>query len=135
MIHKFNCQYKILVLVATLCFICGVHYKYLTKKFKYKHEKNSLAHQCDLCEKSFPNKADFNSHTQVHHKGKNSFNVCSKIFASRKHVKVHIKEVHEERQTFQCDYCQKQFASECNLSVHANVSCSVMFENRSYKCN
>ena len=80
-------------MAATLCSICGLHFKELTKHLKYKHERNSLPHQCDPCEKSFPTKRDLSFHNQVHHKGRSPCHICSKIFASEKHVKAHIKEV------------------------------------------
>ena len=45
---------------------------------------------------------------------------CGKTFRRHEHLKKHIDAVHRKKKDFHCPECEKTFATECALRVHAS---------------
>ena len=66
-------------------------------------------------------------------KGKKPYKctICDKNFQTRRHVKVHIEEVHEKKKPFSCVICDYKCARDSNLKQHI---VSVHEEKKPFNC-
>ena len=109
------------------------------------NSEESILKTCDICLKSFANKADLNAHAKTHqlplsclicHKGfarKDSLirhsllhdneksyecSSCDESFKRKDHLFRHIKTHQSNKQLFSCDYCGKSYTLNHNLQAH-----------------
>ena len=95
--------------MSSICSICGGFFKNLSKHINYKHVKSHKSFQCDICHERFTKSHDLISHKQRQHIERISCHLCDKTFKNHKNAKEHIKNIHEDKETFECEYCHKQF--------------------------
>ena len=61
---------------------------------------------------------------------------CNKEYSINFHLKQHIRNVHEEKTKYKCDYCDKTFSKECDLSVHNDKHIHTVHEGlKNYMCD
>ena len=67
---------------------------------------------------------------------------CQKGFENQQYLNVHVKTLHQEKQSFQCDFCPKTFTLRGNMTTHRKKShlgirhncefCSKTFTTKAY---
>lgn len=80
-------------------------------------------HRCDICEKFYVSADCLRSHQLDKHVVQDQefiCPVCSKSFKLSKHLKVHIRDMHEGRQ-FNCDNCSKSYSRKRDLLLHVRA--------------
>ena len=90
-------------------------------------------YQCQLCQKSFDQKSQYQSHLRSHGKeGEDPYrcNICGKTFAVPARLTRHYR-THTGEKPYQCEYCSKSFSVKENLSVHRRIHT----KERPYKCD
>ena len=99
-------------------------------------------YNCDKCDKSFSQKANFIAHIKsVHENVRYKCDKCNKNFTQKGNLDTHVKSVHDNVQ-FNCDKCKKSFSSKNGLtfhirSIHENVrfdcdKCDKSFSQKGY---
>ena len=75
---------------------------------------------CTLCTKTFARKQVLKIHMESVHEGKKTFecDICGQKFAGKSSVKRHIEVVHEGKKRFQCSTCKVQFSKKENMERH-----------------
>ena len=124
------------------CDICELTYakkQKLNKHTKKVHGKNTSRgdpgiamkiDQCAMCNTEFEKKIAFNEHIsnfdcKAIFDGKKSFNcdLCEKAFASQKNLNRHIKNVHKENTAaHRCQICNKYFSKKHGLKIHTAIA-------------
>ena len=81
--------------------------------------KRQILIQCDVCQMSFNNSADFTSHKESHGNVAKSHRcgICEKSFPTFKEMFVHIKQ-HAKRKMHKCKECGQMFYFEKDLRKH-----------------
>ena len=61
-----------------------------------------------------------NSHIASVHEARNSFkcNMCDKSFSQKGNMYLHVETVHEGRKAFKCDICDQCYSQKSNLKTH-----------------
>ena len=90
---------------------------------KQKQAKNPVAvqpHKCDICEKSFTQKASLNRHIKsVHENSKpHKCDICELSFSEKGTLKRHIQSVHLNSKPHKCDICEQSFTQKGHLKKH-----------------
>jgi uncharacterized C2H2 Zn-finger protein len=130
----------------------SIHKNVESAKSKWTYENKSL--DCQYCNKSFPNRFEFDLHVQAHDellkknqsvnaadelkpptaaqkkKGVHTCQYCNKEF-TRPHEKVKHERVHTGEKPYSCDICGKKFRVTYCLSLHKR---NVHSEDRPYIC-
>ena len=132
---------------AFKCDVC--HYRYSRKGHMlscYQVHDSSKAFECDICDyscsqksrlniqfmkeknpsnvkhvkKNFRFKSELNSHIASVHEARNSFkcNMCDKSFSQKGNMYLHVETVHEGRKAFKCDICDQCYSQKSNLKTH-----------------
>ncbi|KAF4528215.1 hypothetical protein B566_EDAN016836 [Ephemera danica] len=93
------------------------HPSYTTPPVK----KEILNHVCVKCNKSFPYPRNLEKHLLGHKR--NDCQQCTEVFASRKSLKLHMREKHNEKITdqYSCKFCEKVFTKSYLLYNHYHV--------------
>lgn len=73
---------------------------------------------CDVCDKKFTHKGDFNKHLRTH-TGEQPYNcnVCFKKFSHASNLSRHLK-LHSGDKPFECNICNKKFSRKDKLISH-----------------
>lgn len=86
--------------------------------------RRDFRHRCEQCGRGFISKYDLEDH-KTRHLGTKSFvcDDCGNAFLQKSYLTAHKRAMHEVQTTpkYQCDLCNKSFASERNLRNHASV--------------
>lgn len=85
---------------------------------------------CNVCRKTFRNKQILNKHKGMHDDSKLRCKICSKFLSKPSKVRQHIKKIHMNGDTYQCDKCHKNFQAAYQLTEHL----AVHSEKRPYLC-
>ena len=115
-------------------FQCGSSFRLLSSKRRHEEtcNKNVLRRRkfaCDVCNKTFSLKSSLGKHKTAIHGSKESKKfkclVCGKAFNFKDRLKTHLKYVHSKVRPiackFECEHCQKRFASKGSLQRHYEV--------------
>lgn len=94
-----------------------------------RHNMAKNQRQCEYCDKWYAGHR-YNSHIDQHKKP-HKCDICSKYFATRKHVRRHRHDVHEHQKPFTCDICEKSFAQHGYLKLHMS---RVHMNEHKFKC-
>jgi hypothetical protein len=92
------------------------------KKSISKSQKKTVAKafKCEKCPKSFGARGNLNQHMKSHNKPEQC-NICEKRFATKNHLEIHLAN-HEDKRSFQCKFCVKNFNAKALLSNHVKHS-------------
>ena len=98
------------------------------KRFEVK--QNYVFHQmshsgqreffCDLCQKSFANPRQLNSHKMLHLGRRFSCDICGFKARSHANLRGHIKIKHQPK-TLECEDCGRKFSTSHNLKTHQRI--------------
>lgn len=105
--------------------------RYCVKTFaqygtKTVHEKSAHLgirnYKCPKCPKSLSSPSALYTHKKTHGDKVFRCEFCSKTFALKNYLKLHVKQVHEQNERKHvCGYCQKGFAYAGSLQVHVRT--------------
>jgi KRAB domain-containing zinc finger protein len=108
------------------CSICEkkFHSKYAANKHLQTHDKNrTMAHKCEICEKSFFNIGSLKSHQLQHHiAGAPRCSFCSRVFRTEELRDKHEETTHNHAKNLEklypCSQCSLQFATHEHVKLH-----------------
>ncbi|KAI8433203.1 hypothetical protein MSG28_015294 [Choristoneura fumiferana] len=104
----------------TLACHLRIHGEKYVKELKPKTQIPPESWTCELCNKTFKNKAYRHTHMQIHTRVKEfSCEMCQKTFANFTNLEKHMK-VHSEKGRT-CTVCGKEFKTQANLARHMLV--------------
>lgn len=89
--------------------------------FTDKTDPNRVRYTCDLCGRSYSEKASLRNHKRDKHSDNPKIKrkvLCPLCGKSVQSVAVHIYHMHETHEMLTCDLCQKQFKSKMTLRSH-----------------
>ena len=102
--------------------------KHMTSKHEYEDDGEKNKFQCHQCNKSFPSNKGLQCHVQFAHSKLVTVKcaVCGLSFRNRIHLKRHKIKMHNlnmeegenEKKTFRCDQCNKEFPSRKSWLQH-----------------
>lgn len=87
---------------------------------KNQHDPHTVDRpfKCDICEKDFRSKADFQKHLRTHTGEKPySCSFCSKNFSQRSSLNLHLR-IHSGEKPHVCETCGKDFIQRSDLTIH-----------------
>ena len=110
------------------CNVCdrGFKEKLLFTGHMLKHGHNKLL-VCALCE-AIVTESYSRDHMQTHHVETFKFHICTicSLVFSQKHILIsHLQEAHSDEKYYQCDLCDKVFASIDQLNRHGVTDCTL----------
>ena len=108
-----TCQAVILLHKTWRCQKCNQ--KFVCLEYLKEHRQTHRT-KCDLCEKTFRYKSNFNIHMYTHNNPPNC-DVCTKTFANYRRLAEH-KIIHTDEKPFKCESCPKSFNNGGSLSRH-----------------
>ena len=75
---------------------------------------------CHICLRKFKDKYTLSDHIQIHNEDNPNYcNVCQKGFSTKFNFDIHNLKIHEAKDDeFNCDQCEKTFTSQSNLTRH-----------------
>lgn len=98
-------------------------------------ENSTKEHQCMKCGKTFNNTRHLKCHIKNVHEGyKYKCNNCEKEYKSLGSLVLHKKSVHLGI-TYKCNQCEKTFAQKFNLEKHKTSHIQSIHESKRHKCN
>ena len=94
--------------------------------YEWSHRHVSSVHegkkpfQCDVCTKSYSQKAHLLGHVAAVHEGKKPYkcNLCEKSYAYKNLLTAHIQTIHEGVKPFKCPICPAGFVQKRVLQAH-----------------
>ena len=87
-------------------------------------------YSCNICKKSFRTKQNLNIHIETIHEGRKTFGDAGKF---KRHFRdIHIADVHEGLNAFECEKCGKCYSTNQVLINHMKL---VHKKQRNFKCN
>ena len=90
----------------------------LTSKDKSHNKKQNVKKEkkCDVCNKTFLTKIDFNEHMNSHENKRNyNCDACGKNFMRKSSLIKHRLKVHENNGPHKCEFCLKEFNNTFSL--------------------
>ena len=95
---------------------------------------DSIEYNCELCGKVFAKCKNLKMHVKTVHQGiKMSCHICTKEFCNKEDLKTHLRRVHEGDQNYNtCPTCRKAFSRPGNLYTHIK---SVHKKLKDQKCD
>lgn len=113
--------------VLHFCDVCNKgFYESALLKIHMTIHSESRPYNCDICAKTFKTQKHLDLHKKTHldgeHKPKNiPCQYCEKLFCSMKEYDIHLQEHPEHTDSFQCNVCNRKFALEARLKLHAKI--------------
>uniref|UniRef100_A0A336KCP9 CSON007065 protein n=1 Tax=Culicoides sonorensis TaxID=179676 RepID=A0A336KCP9_CULSO len=108
------------------CKLCNkeMNYYYLQVHMKRYHSNQTSKYQCDICKRLFTLKDTLKRHIKVVHLDNTvlkrfSCEYCGRMFNFDCNLNKHISSVHHKNYIYQCEICDKKFASKEILKHHA----------------
>jgi KRAB domain-containing zinc finger protein len=100
------------------CKICDAEIQpvYLKKHIREVHT-DDRKFQCQRCQKGFKSKQKLKIHILIHNKAVKCL-ICSKMFPNKSAIKRHVKQIHENPGSFECETCGKKFNRRFYLKYH-----------------
>ncbi|XP_066254728.1 zinc finger protein 878-like isoform X39 [Euwallacea similis] len=123
--HKKRRHEPKLQIESVLCHSCGAVFK--SDRALERHALNAHSNEvednehlkCDLCEKSFEDRAALRVHLREHPDDRvRKCQVCEEVFFSLHKYRYHVRIKHELDTYYFCQVCKKLFPSATRLKVH-----------------
>ena len=110
---------KLHVIVHTRfqCTFCEMSFASATTLEEHSRFHTGDTFNCKHCDKKFGNEDAWRRHEVRHEDGRHPCDLCEEAFSSPAELLTHTKE-HVNAKQFQCQYCEKTFALENNLTDH-----------------
>ena len=110
---------KLHVIVHTRfhCTFCEMSFASATTLEEHSRFHTGDTFNCKHCDKKFGNEDSWRRHEVRHEDGRHPCDLCEEAFSSPAELLTHTKE-HANAKQFQCQYCDKTFALENNLTDH-----------------
>lgn len=91
-------------------------------------------YQCDLCPKSFTQRADVRKHKKTVHEKARDFHCqeCNLSFGERGNLNKHVRSIHRRERNFFCDQCDATFPFRNGLTEHKRMKHT---DERPFECN
>lgn len=114
----------------------------LEKQYSTESESKAIQYECSDCQTTFTARSSLVRHLKKGHSkterttNKNlntrrNCNQCDKSFATTERLKSHIQIVHEGKELFKCEICEKTYSSRGSLKTHLIIHSEV----RPFICN
>lgn len=110
-------SYPIIFQLWSILHFFGEQFLIIQLLFFFEGERNF---QCDLCHKSFRQKAHLESHKGIHKVEKIKCTFCERTFNRETDRKLHEK-IHTKTGLFQCESCKKTFTKKQNYKRHTLI--------------
>lgn len=111
--------------VTYTCDMCGLisRNKVSFRTHIRRVHRRDFRHRCEQCGKKFMSKYDLEDHKTRHSDKSIVCDDCGNVFLQKSYLVAHKRLMHEVQKMskYQCDLCNKSFASERNLHSHANL--------------
>ena len=100
------------------CNLCPATYKSKPGLLHHKMKKHNgqFRFTCDICGAGAVTQQHLNRHKESHENI--HCPVCNKKLFRRRHLSLHMKNVHGKRERLPCDQCGKMFATSISLAAH-----------------
>ena len=79
---------------------------------------NNPSWTCFDCKKTLTSMKAIEDHMMLKYCQENSCKTCGKSFTLRYNLLQHVRDVHENPQTFECNHCSKSYAHKSSLTKH-----------------
>ena len=127
-----------------VCSVCGKEFKTISLKKAHQTKHAVPRYQCDLCDKTFANKFNYERHMVETHNIVQDFeydsektdeefeecsftcSMCGKRYANLRNLKRHQLSVHMNTRKPKCKVCNKEFQTAFNLKVHLKMQHKVI---------
>ena len=112
------------------CNLCPATYKSKPGLLHHKMKKHNgqFRFTCDICGAGAVTQQHLNRHKESHENI--HCPVCNKKLFRRRHLSLHMKNVHGKRERLPCDQCGKMFATSISLAAHYTLHTG----EKKYKC-
>ena len=118
------------------CLTCEKEFNSKDKLNRHKkNHKTSREFNCHICDNGFAYKwkRELDTHIKIIHENvRYKCDFCQGQFKSKSYLRLHKRNVHENRRTFKCDTCDLAFKDKKHLNAHVKS-----LHQRTYliKCN
>ena len=117
---------------------CQVCQKYFTNKINFQIHKNTAHHfkplKCSKCNKEYSDKDILAYHIRVYHKKVKPFKCqqCGVAYGQKIHLKTHLDVVHNKIKSYHCQECPKSYGRNNQLQDHIKT---IHKKIKCYKCS
>ncbi|XP_026206099.1 zinc finger protein 260-like isoform X2 [Anabas testudineus] len=103
---------------TTDCTICGMTYQSTKQLITHLQNCHNKTHFCDICGKIFASHRCLRLHEKTHTSIQEfGCQECGKMFHRKEHLVVHVR-THSGEKPYHCDICGKAFSQSQNLTIH-----------------
>ena len=102
-----------------LCKDCQRFILFSKKKVHVKmHIQAGEKFKCKICQKIFLNPSSLITHAKIHKEYEYPCTKCTRKFALKSNMKVHMEKIHSVKHNYPCSVCNKSFLNRLSLAHH-----------------